>query len=134
MILDVTSGNIILGKFDTSSNSEYSSEKSENGDSLKFEMGTTFKQYTSWEVKPDKTCIKRVVVELNGIETENTETPIDCAKANQEVKVFEEKTRKELAEQLRKVKEQQDRLKREHAEFASKIQEELNKMKSSFKF
>lgn len=134
MFLDGTFGNKILGKFDTSRNSEYSSEKSENGESETFEFNSKFKEYTSWEVKPDKTCIKRVVQEINDVEVENKETPIDCKQAKKEVKVFQEKHRKELAEELKKVKEEQEKLKKEHAEFAAKIQEEFNKMRSGFNF
>lgn len=112
----VVNGNNVLGRYDTS--------RSKNSDSSSFEIGSSVREYTSWEQKPDKTCVKRVIVEVNGVETENKETPIDCEEAAKEQRVLkafkrdlEEKLQKELTEHLRKMKKEREELARQFDRF-----------------
>lgn len=118
IILDETSANVILGKFDTTSSSDYYSADTENGVTNDFTIASSKRQFTSYEVKPDKTCIKKVIEEMNGIEMENKETTISCDQARQEVAAQ---------------KKEHEKRKKQNKQVGEDIKKDLLKMRSNFK-
>ncbi|KAG8296110.1 hypothetical protein J6590_064526 [Homalodisca vitripennis] len=120
---DSSSGsNIILGSFHGRSDGHFGAGASECHYTNNNGIEDHYKAFTTYEQRPDGSCVKRVVEDHNGRE-EVREYPMDCEKAKAEIRENSERTHRVLSQH-------HDKMMKEHRRATKRLQDEI---KASFR-
>lgn len=132
MTIQAANDNVVLGSVSKCSSSQFGAASTEshfvNNNGIQQKVTTT----SSYEQKPDGSCVRKVVEEKNGV-TEVREEVVDCEQAKKNVAKQSQETQKEIHESSVKLNQH---IQSEQKRIEESIKKQMDSMKqmNSFHF